>query len=423
MHLPTLLFRIFASALLILLLVAAFAACIAAETVRGGILEPSTYTGSLDEVDAYERVYSEFLTTVEERETTEQLLAYTDVSAEDTEAMVRAILPPGHLQREVERNVEHALAYLRGDTGALDLSIDLRPVLENMGPVLSDYLQARIAALPMEPVTDYETFLVEMDAAVATVREGHDPAVLPSYPLNEAERLETLSLVFPEARDVDTATLEALDDALAAGDTRAALSLVIDDLLARRLDDALAEIRAELQPGDRLDFVAQMAEDEGRTRDEVLDDWAAVRRNVSRFTTWARPLTFIALALTIAGLALVQLPSRRRALATVSVACLSLALAGSVVWWLHHDVAPSMVRNAIIERQSETSVALTRIAADAAEAAVRRTASAYLVPLALMAGLGTAAGLGALVSGRRPAGDGAPAGTGDEDGDSGDLAA
>lgn len=390
-------FRVLATALLFVLLIAAFAACIAAETVRGGVLDASTYTGSLDEVDAYDRVYTEFFASVQERETTGQILAYTDVSPEELEAMIREILPPGHLQREVERNLENALAYLRGDAAVLDLTVDLAPLLDNMGPVLSDYVTGRIDAMEMASVGDYETFLLELSAAVEAIREGHDVVVLPSYPLSEAQRAETIALVFPEVDGVDGATLRALDQALAAGDTRAALVMVVDALIDRRLDEALGDIRADLEPGDRLDLLARMAEDEGRTREDVVDEWEDVRKNVSRFVTWARPLTFGAVVLAIAGLAAVQLPSRRRALATIAVACLTVALAGAVAWWLHHDVAPSVAHNAILERRTETSAALTAIAADVAEAVVRRTASAYLWPLALMAGLGMAAGAGALV--------------------------
>ena len=75
------------------------------------------------------------------------------------------------------------------------------------------------------------------------------------------------------------------------------------------IDDAIADIRRELQPNDRLDLIEQVAEESGDlTREDIEDQAAALRKGVNAARGTGKYIAFLVVALGSLLLSAVHLP-------------------------------------------------------------------------------------------------------------------
>jgi hypothetical protein len=367
--------------------------------LRGTVLDEGAYLRALDHNNIYERVYLDFLQSVDEADTVENLLGGVQAGGDDVDEVLRRVLPPEYLRAEVERNVRELLAYLRNDRRDIDLAVDLTPVLDRIGPVAGDYAAARLRAARVVEVDGYAAFVASTAAVLAGLREGRLPAEVPSSAgLTEAEREEAVDLVFGEGTAGPARA--AVEAALARGQTGEALAIIAPAVIADRVERSVALLRAELGPGDRLDLIERVAEDQGLTRQEVVDGFGPARTTASFLDTWAVVPGLIVLVLCAGFIALLFLPGWRGPAMAAGILLGAVGLAGLAGWFVHATIAPGQVRAAVLDGEFSTAE-MRLMTADVAESLVRSSSGSTWQPGAIALGLGVVLVVGAVAGTQR----------------------
>ncbi len=113
--------------------------------LAGKIYDSQFYIQTLREQDAYARFYNDILLDEAVDFTAERVLGGTPVVIqEDLEPLLREIIPPDHLQEQVEENVSRAIEYLSEDAETLNLYLELEPILNRIEPALLGYIDRQI---------------------------------------------------------------------------------------------------------------------------------------------------------------------------------------------------------------------------------------------------------------------------------------
>ena len=314
------------------------------------LLNSDVYTETLTEQDTYNRIYDEVLLDEDLLDdTTQDLLGGIEVvDQEDIVQLLREIIPPDYLQEQVEGAIRRSIDYLNEDVDTLELHVDLGPPLADVKPVLFKFIDRRIDEL-QEEVPDPSKSPTEQVAEVSErietlfreLVQGKVPRSIPSVQvIPQPFRGLTFDVVFGVlANDVflDERVRQALlnsapdiREEFVAGDTHGVLKQAARPLATPLMDDAIAEVRRELDGQDRLDLIHRLAVwNDDFTEAELRDDIADVRRWISR----ARDLgKTVSLAVLIGGtvlMGLVYFPSLSGALRWPG---LTLLLTGAVFY-------------------------------------------------------------------------------------------
>lgn len=373
--------RIVATPLLLLLLAFTVVAWMTVSVAKGSLFDPSFYLTALRQSHAYDRIYTDVLKDPGSQEKVNDLLGGTQaLSPEDTDRLLRQILPPEYLQRESERNIRAVVAYLRKDTNDLVLGVELRPILENVRPVAVEYAAKRLQSVERVPVDSYGAYSTRLGEIVDGLKRGQIPESVPTYQFSEEEKAATLAAIVGDGPASD-AEKNAVAQALAGTDTAAALTAALDPLLRQRTDESLVALRQKLAPGDVLDLLGQAASDQNTTKAEMLSGLQPVRDVVWTVNTWGLVLApgIVLVATTLLGV--VYLPSRTRALAVAGAALLLVGIPAGIGLWMVHDAAPGRLHDAIVDMQSESPSAERLLAADVASSMVEDGTSSAWTPI------------------------------------------
>ena len=131
---------------------------------------------------------------------------------------------------------------------------------------------------------------------------------------DEAYRALKEDVGFPErALEGLDGQREAIKESLQAGDVKESLKLGARGLTGPLIDDAIEEIRKELDDQDRLDLVAKAAEQNDKTKEEFLDRVDPLRTVIDRGEVGAW-LTILLMVLGLLFMAVVQFPRLASAL-------------------------------------------------------------------------------------------------------------
>ena len=151
--------------------------------VAGKLLSADFYTNTLESEDTYNRIYNDVLLDGELEQTTGRLLGDIQIAShQEVVELLREIMPPEYIQSEVEGAIGRTVDYFNEDAENLGLYIDLNLPLNNVKPVMINYIDKRILELEVED-SDFsgcslnaaqsvaETFRVMFDQLAGDSRE------------------------------------------------------------------------------------------------------------------------------------------------------------------------------------------------------------------------------------------------------------
>ncbi|WP_237773213.1 MULTISPECIES: hypothetical protein [Streptomyces] len=221
-----------------------------AGTARSTLLNRAYYQSVLDEQDAYERLYDEVLVDPATTRVTRDLLGRLPVPQAQVTANLKNVLPPATLRTLVDEQIGHAVGYLRGDEPKLAVTVDLAPVLTNIGGLAQIYLGDLVASVQGRETADFPAFTRELSGALGDIAAGRRPDSLPELRLDaEGARQATDWLLRPVPEKERAGLRPQVRAALATGDVASALAAVGPYALGDRQRDATGDLSALTDDG------------------------------------------------------------------------------------------------------------------------------------------------------------------------------
>lgn len=333
------------------------------------LLNADFYNDIIAGEDTYNRIYDEVLLDEDLESTRNDLLGEVRVvSDQELVNLLREIIPPEYLQSQVEGAIGRTVDYFNEDAEALDLRIDLGPALDNVKPVLLRYMNQRIERLPLEkfalPGCDPEIIQRIADRYEVIFRGlsiGSIPESIPSFEAIFAPcRQVIFNIAFdklvsdpsfdPRVEQGLRARKEAIRVEFNAGDTYGVWQEAAPAMATPLIDDAIGQIRAELDGQERLDLVHRIAIWSGDlTEAQIRENAGDARDWVSRVRKFGKS---IALAMLIAGavlLGLVHFPSLKGALRWPGLTLLLTGVVLLVIGKVLQSQVPDRLRE-LVER-------------------------------------------------------------------------
>ena len=297
-------------------------------SVGGSLLNSDFYLDNLAENDVYNRIYDVVLLDKEFADTTQDLMGGVQVPQQDIVGVAKEIIPPAYLQDQVEGAVRGAIDYVNKDTDDLLLFIDLRPSLERIEPTLLGYIDRRIDELQEVKVDSIDELERELETFYRLLEDGkiQDITQIPAIedspvPVdNYADAFEGAFATLDNDPDFPRRALDELDERsseikghLGDGRVKDAVKASVRGLASPLIDNAVAELKKDLDYRSRLDLVQKAAEQNGVTKEEFLDRFDFAREVIGR--GWvAKWLALVVIAGAGLMMAAVQLPRMASAL-------------------------------------------------------------------------------------------------------------
>ena len=377
------------------------------------LVTAEVYRVAISDTDAYNRVYDEVLADDALRDQTDDLLGDIEIATyDDVIALLREIMPPAYLQEQTENNIDRFTGYLRGEAERLEFYVELRAPLERVEPAARAWVFRFIDELEIAEPTD---FGCSLDATRRLAAGYAEPVARLSKgkPVESAPSLKSLtrtcreqdfdrwlnltlsdpaidsraSLLLVEAR-------EELRQPFVEGDTRAFLKAAATPLIGPLIDDAIADIRRELQPNDRLDLIEQVAEESGDlTREDIEDQAAALRERMNAARGTGKYIAFLVVALGSLLLSAVHLP---RPTAMLRWSGTVLVVGGTVclgVGFVLNSIIPGQLKKAITLSEfntAEVPISALNLAGDLLESFGRQATAGFVPPAVAVILLGAA---------------------------------
>ncbi|MEV0320991.1 hypothetical protein ACIBKX_11015 [Streptomyces sp. NPDC050658] len=230
----------------------------ATATVRSTVLSPGFHQRVLDEQHAYDRLYNEVLVDPRTLPVARDLLGRLPVPEAAITSNLKIVLPPETLRAMADRQITEVTGYLRGEHDTLRLTVDLRPVLTNVGNLAQTYFGDLVASVQRQPEPDFRAFVDGLGRAANTLATGVPPAGLPALELSREQAVTAagalLQVVPEDRRDELRPEVEV---ALESGDVASALAAVGPEAASERTRLATAQLRG-LADGDTWDITADL---------------------------------------------------------------------------------------------------------------------------------------------------------------------
>ncbi len=382
--------------------------------LTGRLVNEDVYYAAIDGVDLYNRVYDEVLVDEALTEQTGNLLGgvHLDVHGQAVAAL-REILPPAYLQEQTEDNIGRFTAYMNGETGQLEIYLELEEPLERVLPTAQTEAARVIDALDIPETAEslctpegVEQLADDTAPLLQRLSDGRLPdsasslrAGSPDCREQEFERWFDAVLSDP-ALDPQTALFlagarEELRTPFVEGDTRGLLQVATVSLIGPLAEDAVTDLRGQLQPGDRLDLIQlAVAQNDDLTRGDIEESAESLRSAASVSNGLGK---VVALVVVVVGSLLLALTYRSNLASALRWPGVVLALSGAVclvVGYVLNLALPGILRETA-EAGSYDSVApsAVRLASDllgsfgqqATEGFVLPTVTVMLVGAALVA--------------------------------------
>ncbi len=353
------------------------------DNVADKLLTAEFYTDTISQQDAYNRIYDEVLLDQELEDTTQDLLGGVQVvSQQEVADLLRDILPPDYLQAQTEGSIQRTVAYFNGDREELDLYIDLGPPLDNVEPVIFGYIDERIDGLEERDLGALEC--TEQQATdVAEVyldrwqrlAEGEAPSSIPSLASFQPDcRLTIFNFAFDDLlsqEGLDNRARRGLRDArddlqgqFVAGDAKGVLKSAARPLVAPLVDDAVGDIREELDAQDRFDLVHSIADwNDDVDEPELRSNIDSVRDVVSENRQYAKLIGLGVLVLTSVLMLALHFPDIKIGLRFLGLTLFSTGL----FFFIAGRVAESQISVRVQDLVDRSSDQLTDLPASATQ--------------------------------------------------------
>ena len=350
------------------------------------LFDPQTFADALLEGNAYQRLCSEVLPRYRFEALVQEPLKETPLAVladtADTVLLLLELMPPEHLQSQVESNIERSAAYFTQETDRVELYLELEEPLANLESAILDSVDHRIDAAEINDVADqlvglepgpgsrqfdqagYSRELAEFLSVLLDPVQGDDET-LSAVSINslsavpESLRMEAFDLAMAsleEQRSLDPRSLHGLQAAepplreqLLAGDTREFLRLAVRAAVVPVLDDIpigyeSMKIEAGLEGAGRLDLIALYAWwSEGVTETELRRKIEGFRVDVHRVFTQGQIWSIGIVALGTIAIGALYLPNWRCGLRHAGLALLLTGLVALVAGWLAEAILPGLL--------------------------------------------------------------------------------
>ena len=332
--------------------------------------ESGVYNAAIRDTGAYARVYDEVLADEALREDIGNLLGGVDIAVQDEVLdVLREVLPPSYLQDETEDNVGRITAYLSRERDDLAVHVNFKRPLVRVEPAVLGKVHEIIDGLEIaEPDESGCSLLTLQRLASASAEpysqfsEGELPQSAPSLQILSRECREQefdswFDLVLgdpgmdPQAARILDGQREELRRTFIEGDTRAFLKAVADPLVKPLIDDAVADIRTNLDSNDRLDLLEWLTGESGGST-----DWKAGTEGLrDALGAVNGPVRIAALVVVILGcllLAALHFGWPRAMLGWTGGALLAGGGVALAVGIVINSVVPSRIREAVMDQVS-----------------------------------------------------------------------
>ena len=360
--------------------------------------DPEIYRTAFIEADAYNRIYDEVLVDEALQEQTANLLGGVDLEAQDAVKALREVIPPTYLQAQTEANIDRVSAFLSYDLERLNLYLELREPLDRVKTVVIDQVGQVMAELEIEetPIATKECTtenLLDLTDEFAGLSEGKLPESVPSLEtLDEdcrrrgfdywIDRVADDPRLDGEAARIIENEKDDLRESFLEGDTKAFLEQAAALLLSPVIDASLAQLRQDLQEGDRLDLLEQFAEhSDGLTREDIDEQAEFFRDSLDTANGTGGVIALVTVIVGSLLLAALHLP---RPTDMLRWSGLTLLLGGAVclvVGFVLNSALPGGIREAVAspaDYSSNIPMTAVSLAGDLAESFVRQLTSGFI---------------------------------------------
>jgi hypothetical protein len=318
------LFRAFVALVLFVIIFVSFLSYLIVNNVAGKLLSADFYTNTLESEDTYNRIYNDVLLDGELEQTTRRLLGDIQIASnQEVVELLREIMPPEYIQSEVEGAIGRTVDYFNEDAENLGLYIDLNLPLNNVKPVMINYIDKRILELEVED-SDFsgcslnaaqsvaDTFRVMFDQLAGGVVPKSAPSLEEIKPVCRVIIFELAygSLIDGAGLNESTsAILENSKEDLRApfenGDTIQVLKVSARLLAEPKIDTAIDGVRENLTGTGQFDLISQIVEWDGdRTESQLRADLAGGRDWISKASNFG---DMTSLVMVIGGTAIMGL--------------------------------------------------------------------------------------------------------------------
>ena len=363
--------------------------------------DPEVYNVAISDTDAYNRIYDEVLVDPALEDQTGDLLGDLQFHERDEAVEVlKGVMPPAYLQEQTEDNIGRFTGFLRHELDDLEIFVNLKEPLERVEPVVLKEANEIIDQIEVQPPASSECSreaLSKLAGALAELAARFSDGRFPeSAPSLEALTRECRQRGFDrwfdaflddpamnsQAALVLDASREEIRSSFIEGDTRAFLKAVALPLVTSLIEDSVADVRRELQRGDRFDVLEWLAEEsEDLTRDDIEEQAEALRDVVSAANG---PGRIISLVMVIVGsllMAAVHIPKPSEVLRWPG---LSLLMGGGVclaIGFVVNSAVPGQIGEAIADVSSyshDVPVSAVRLAGDLAESFAQQATAGFI---------------------------------------------
>ena len=363
--------------------------------------DPGVYNAAISDTGAYTRVYEEVLVDDALWEQTGNLLGDVDIAVQDEAVdVLREVMPPDFLQDETEDNIGRVTGYLSGERDDFEIHVTLKKSLERIEPAVLGKVHQLIDGFEIaEPGSPSCSLLSLQRLASASAEpysqfsEGELPRSAPSLQIlsrecreREFDRWFGLLLDDPAMNSQAALVLEGerekLRSSFIEGDTRAFLKAVADPLVKPVVQDAVADIRRNLQPNDRFDLLEWLTDQPGGPSKREIEAEAESLRGV--LSAANGPVRLTALAVVVLACLLLAALQLRRPRAMLCLPGIALLVGGTVslvVGLVLNSTLPGRIREAVADSVSysaDVPVSAVDLALDLLESFARHATAGFI---------------------------------------------
>ena len=386
------------------------------------LVESEVYNVAISDTDAYNRVYNEVLVDEALKGQTGNLLGDVDIQVhEEAVEVLREVMPPAYLQEQTEENIDRFTEFLRYEREELEIYASLKEPLERIEPAVLGKIHEIIDELEIEdpPSGGCSTEAIQRLAVAsaepyARLSDGEIPDSAPSLKiLTPMCREQGFDGWFDRVMDDPAINSQAalilenersnLRRRFVEGDTRTFLKAVADPLVKPLIEDAVANIRRNLQRNDRFDLLEWLAEESGdASRADIEEQAESLRETVNAANGPGRIIALAVVVLGILLMAAVHLPRPAEMLRWPGI---TLVMGGGVcliVGFVLNSAIPGQFRNAIARSASYSSdvpVSAINLAGDMVESFARQATAGFIPASVTVMAVGVALIVASLLSG------------------------
>lgn len=310
------------------------AASLTLGAIEGKILDEDFYKDQLEDNDFYARVYTDVMPEIE---AVPDYYGALQISRQDAEELAAQIFPPQWLQVQVESLLDSLFPWLRSDTDDLDMTIDLRPAKQDAHSVVMAFLGHKIDTLP-----DCQPGQVP---DLSSVTQGILPECIPS----DLDR----NIIKEQVRN-----------------------------------EAMAFVDANIeQAPDTLDLIDE-AKSEDETREQFLDEFDSPRGIIADINDIPQAALYGAMVAVLGIIVLLNLRRLKQMLRWLGGTMFFSGLPLVVIFSLVYSMVPSRVSDAIAENVEDVPATIDTLLGDLASSGIKDLSMGFIVPAAIIMGLG-----------------------------------